>query len=252
MMEGSPGCCRGTASIADWVWDLWGHGAAGHEDPQGTARSSRARLKSYSPAQLPAGMPGWAPAGYPHTRLRCSAPRGAAFLWHQQACPQGPSTCSPSQARAGDLWGTRPAGCFSSRPRRVSLQGGGRLLWHDLRALPLSAWGRNQVPCSTIAVLSWQDQAQPHSSNADGNNLPRAQAGRAMLTLPRKGRHTHQQWGKPCSYGVRDWIRPSAPDTHSPDPACQQHQGLGLEPALPPHPSSLPCTPFIWKGAFPT
>ena len=168
-------------------------------------------------------------------------------------CPGGMAHRSTAcRAGAGDLRGSAPAGRFSSCPRRVSLLGGGRLLWHDLLALPLSAWGRNQVPCSTTAVLSWQDQAQPRSCNADSNNLPGAQASTAMLTLPRKGRPAHQQRGKPCSCRVRDRIRPSAPDMRSPDPACPQHRGLGLETALPPHPPSLSCTPFSWKGAFPT
>lgn len=103
------------------------------------------RAQGYCPAQLPAGMPGWAHPGYLHARLKCSAPSGAAFLWHRGGLSPGAEHPWPQPGCSRDLRGSAPVGHFISRPHRTSLQGGGRLPWHDLLALPLSAWGRNHV-----------------------------------------------------------------------------------------------------------
>lgn len=115
----------------------------------------------------------------------------AEMLSTQGCCiPLAPGRPVPKGQGAGDLRGSAPAGRFSSHPCRVSVQGGGRLLWHNLLALPLAAWGRNQVPCPTIAVLWWQDQAQPHSGNADGNNLPGHRPAGPCPPSPGKVTHT--------------------------------------------------------------
>lgn len=103
-MEGSPGCCWGAVSITDGVWNLWGHGAAWDGDLPGTARSSRAGLKVTGQHRRRQGCQ----AGHLHTRLKCSAPRGAAFLWH-------PSGLSPraEHPRPELGWGRGPMGICS-------------------------------------------------------------------------------------------------------------------------------------------
>jgi len=107
--------------------------------------------------------------------------------------PEGRAPTAPHTGVCGDLL-LRAA---SAAAHAGSPQGGGSLLRHDLLALPLSAQGRNQVLCSTTAALWWQDQAQPRSRDADGNNLPQAQASRAMLTLPGMGRLRTSTTGEP-------------------------------------------------------
>lgn len=103
------------------------------------------QAQGYCPAQLPAGMPGWAHAGYPHTGLKCSAPSGAAFPWHQGGLSPGAEHPQPQTGCSRDLRGSTPVGHVSSRPHGTSLRGAGRLLWHSLLALPLSARGRNHI-----------------------------------------------------------------------------------------------------------
>lgn len=239
MMERSPGCCQGSGSIQTGSGTSGDTGLLGMGTP-GHSHIHQGRAQSYSPSQQLAGMPAWAHTGYPHTTLRCSAPRGAAFLWQKAGLSPRTKDPQPQPGWGRGPMGSAPASRFSSHPRRVSLQGGGRLLWHNLLALLLSAWGRNEVPCSTVAMPSWQGKAQPRSHHIDGNHLPGARAGRAMLTLPSKGRPAHHQRGKPCACGVGDRICPSV---RSPE---------RTGPALPPTPRPVyPAHPWAGRVLFP-
>lgn len=115
------------------------------------------------PSTATGRMTGWAHSGDLHTRLRCSAPRGAAFLWHQAELSQWAEHLCASGDGAGGIRGFAPD--VPQQPPTQDLQrGGGRLFWHHLLALPLAAQARNHVPCSKQCYCG---RIRPRSRNAD-------------------------------------------------------------------------------------
>lgn len=152
MMERSPGCCQGSGSIQTGSGTSGDTGLLGMGTP-GHSHIHQGRAQSYSPSQQLAGMPAWAHTGYPHTTLRCSAPRGAAFLW--QKAGLSPRTKDP-QPQPG--WGRGPMGICSCE----SLQ------QPPTKGLPAGRRKASlaQPPGSTFVCLGQERGALLHRGNA--------------------------------------------------------------------------------------
>lgn len=123
----------------------------------------------YGPAQPLAGMTGWAHAGDLHTRgWGAQHPGVLHSSGTKHSCPGRLSTHSPSgdgQGGYGDLLLRVP----QQPPTQDLWRGGGRLFWHHLLALPLSAQGRNHVPCSKQCYCG---RIRPRSRNANVTTCP--------------------------------------------------------------------------------